>query len=245
MVEERLLNWFGAVEHVPDSVIREITKVKKIDHHYEQIMVEIETTTEEHQLAKLLIKLQHLTDLKVQIVGSINDTFGDATDAVKAEFRKIEHESQVFDSAKSEKKSKAKETETKEDGSPGKTKKDPTDKKKEPKKRPRTVPKPDKEQRVKDDRDARKRQKRETEKKQTDTSNNDKAEETYCFCKQVSYGHMICCDNSKCDFGWFHFSCVGLQHKPKGKWFCTDVCKDTQKPAPNGRGRKRRESDNE
>ena len=77
MVEERLLNWFGAVEHVPDSVIREITKVKKIDHHYEQIMVEIETTTEEHQLAKLLIKLQHLTDLKVQIVGSINDTFGE------------------------------------------------------------------------------------------------------------------------------------------------------------------------
>ena len=76
MVEERLLNWFGAVEHVPDSVIREISKVKKIDHHYEQIMDEIEETQEENKLAKLLIKLQQLTDLKLQIVGSINDTFG-------------------------------------------------------------------------------------------------------------------------------------------------------------------------
>merc|ERR1711970_87418 len=102
-------------------------------------MDEIESTTEEHKLAKLLIKLQHLTDLKLQIVGSINDTFGDATDAVKAEFRKIEHESQVFDSAKSERKSKG---ETKEDGSPGKNKKETADKRKEPKKRPRTVPKP-------------------------------------------------------------------------------------------------------
>lgn len=143
MVEERLLNWFGAVEHVPDSVIREISKVKKIDHHYEQIMDEIEATTEEQKLAKLLIKLQHLTDLKLQIVGSINDTFGDATDAVKAEFRKIEHESQVFDSAasKSERKSK-KDSDSKEDGnSPGKNKKETGDRRKEPKKRPRTVPK--------------------------------------------------------------------------------------------------------
>ena len=44
-------------------------------------------------------------------------------------------------------------------------------------------------------------------------------EPTYCLCNQVSYGEMIGCDNDECP-GWFHFSCVGLNHKPKGKWYC-------------------------
>ena len=76
MVEERLLNWFGAVETVPETVIREITKVKKIDYHYDEIMTKIEETSDENELARLLIKLQQLADMKLQIVGSINDTFG-------------------------------------------------------------------------------------------------------------------------------------------------------------------------
>lgn len=37
---------------------------------------------------------------------------------------------------------------------------------------------------------------------------------------QVSYGEMICCDNEECSMEWFHFSCVSLNTKPKGKWFC-------------------------
>lgn len=37
---------------------------------------------------------------------------------------------------------------------------------------------------------------------------------------QVSYGEMIGCDNDLCPIEWFHFSCVGLTNKPKGKWFC-------------------------
>ncbi|KAL7865323.1 hypothetical protein SRHO_G00105700 [Serrasalmus rhombeus] len=48
----------------------------------------------------------------------------------------------------------------------------------------------------------------------------DPNEPTYCLCEQVSYGEMICCDNDKCPIEWFHFSCVGLHHKPKGKWYC-------------------------
>ncbi|CAL4060034.1 unnamed protein product, partial [Meganyctiphanes norvegica] len=39
-------------------------------------------------------------------------------------------------------------------------------------------------------------------------------------CAQVSYGEMIGCDNDLCPIEWFHFSCVGLTNKPKGKWFC-------------------------
>lgn len=48
----------------------------------------------------------------------------------------------------------------------------------------------------------------------------DPDEPTYCLCEQVSFGEMIGCDNDECPIEWFHFSCVGLHHKPKGKWFC-------------------------
>jgi len=48
----------------------------------------------------------------------------------------------------------------------------------------------------------------------------DPDEQTYCLCVQISYGEMICCDNDKCPIEWFHFSCVSLLTKPKGKWFC-------------------------
>lgn len=56
------------------------------------------------------------------------------------------------------------------------------------------------------------------------SNSNDRAggnrEPTYCFCKNVSYGDMIACDNKECPYEWFHFPCVGLSAKPEGKWFC-------------------------
>lgn len=48
----------------------------------------------------------------------------------------------------------------------------------------------------------------------------DENEPTYCVCDEISYGEMICCDNDLCPIEWFHFSCVSLLSKPKGKWFC-------------------------
>ncbi|KHJ44462.1 PHD-finger [Trichuris suis] len=50
-------------------------------------------------------------------------------------------------------------------------------------------------------------------------------EPVYCICRQVSYGQMICCDNEKCEMEWFHFKCVHLATKPKGKWYCPS-CRD-------------------
>uniref|UniRef100_A0A2K6GLD1 Inhibitor of growth family member 5 n=1 Tax=Propithecus coquereli TaxID=379532 RepID=A0A2K6GLD1_PROCO len=46
----------------------------------------------------------------------------------------------------------------------------------------------------------------------------DPNEPTYCLCHQVSYGEMIGCDNPDCPIEWFHFACVDLTTKPKGKW---------------------------
>ena len=48
----------------------------------------------------------------------------------------------------------------------------------------------------------------------------DPNEPTYCLCQQVSYGEMIGCDNQDCPIEWFHFPCMALQTKPKGKWYC-------------------------
>lgn len=50
----------------------------------------------------------------------------------------------------------------------------------------------------------------------------DPNEPVYCYCRQVSYGDMIGCDNPNCALEWFHYQCVGLTAPPKGKWYCKE-----------------------
>lgn len=50
----------------------------------------------------------------------------------------------------------------------------------------------------------------------------DPNEPKYCTCHQVSFGEMIACDNKDCPIEWFHFACVDLKSKPKGKWYCPE-----------------------
>jgi len=70
----------------------------------------------------------------------------------------------------------------------------------------------------------RKKMKKKKTRQQSDSPPNipdvDPDEPTYCLCDQVSYGDMIGCDNDLCPIEWFHFSCVSLSTKPKGKWYC-------------------------
>lgn len=48
-------------------------------------------------------------------------------------------------------------------------------------------------------------------------------EPKYCYCDQVSYGHMVACDNAGCKREWFHLSCAGLTEPPKStKWYCRE-----------------------
>ncbi|KAG2177254.1 hypothetical protein INT43_007911, partial [Umbelopsis isabellina] len=51
----------------------------------------------------------------------------------------------------------------------------------------------------------------------------DPNEPVYCFCRQVSYGEMVACDNDECEIEWFHLPCVKLTTVPRGKWYC-DNC---------------------
>ena len=51
------------------------------------------------------------------------------------------------------------------------------------------------------------------------------APNTYCWCGGEDEGSMVACDCTTCPRQWFHFKCVGLTRKPRGKWFCSDNCK--------------------
>jgi hypothetical protein len=54
-------------------------------------------------------------------------------------------------------------------------------------------------------------------------------EPLYCVCREISYGQMICCDNDGCRIEWFHFNCVKLVMKPKGKWYCPECRGDSHR----------------
>lgn len=41
----------------------------------------------------------------------------------------------------------------------------------------------------------------------------DPNEPVFCFCKRVSFGDMVACENEECPIEWFHFGCVGLKEQ--------------------------------
>ncbi|KAI0122442.1 hypothetical protein F4814DRAFT_408742 [Daldinia grandis] len=54
----------------------------------------------------------------------------------------------------------------------------------------------------------------------------DEAEEKlYCLCQHKESGDMIACDNQNCPYEWFHWKCVGLKSKPRGKWMCPECAR--------------------
>lgn len=62
----------------------------------------------------------------------------------------------------------------------------------------------------------------------SDGADEDGDEPRYCYCNEVSYGHMIACDNESCPREWFHLACVNMEKAPNArtKWFCSDECKE-------------------
>ena len=70
-----------------------------------------------------------------------------------------------------------------------------------------------------------------------DNSKNVAEDESFCYCEQGEFGTMICCDNNACSIGWFHYPCVNVESKPKGKWYCPD-CRKLQQFSRCGKKRK-------
>ena len=52
----------------------------------------------------------------------------------------------------------------------------------------------------------------------------DQVKTKFCLCGGDDVGKMVACDNTTCPIEWFHFLCVGLARKPRGKWYCSN-CK--------------------
>ena len=64
-----------------------------------------------------------------------------------------------------------------------------------------------------------------SQKSNTETGVSSASPTTYCWCHGGESGKMVACDNPQCAIEWFHFKCVGLTRKPRGKWFCSESCK--------------------
>ncbi|KAI1413561.1 hypothetical protein F5Y13DRAFT_179323 [Hypoxylon sp. FL1857] len=50
----------------------------------------------------------------------------------------------------------------------------------------------------------------------------------HCLCKRKETGNKIICGNSACPYEWFHWKCVGLKSKPRGKWLCPECAKPSR-----------------
>lgn len=53
-------------------------------------------------------------------------------------------------------------------------------------------------------------------------------ESLYCLCNQPKSGRMVACSNTDCEIAWFHYKCLNIRRKPKGKWLCPDCSFDEE-----------------
>ena len=188
-----------------------------------------------------LIASQDIGDDKIQIVQTLTDT-------IENKVRQLEHDSQNLDFGRGEEEEHSPvKTIKKDDREKASAKKRKTVKEEEEPSKPAT---PNGKKKVKSSSNLKTVQEKQTGSSSTNTPTSssgpgkrggkktvgdrtrersvspprhldiDPDEPTYCLCDQVSYGEMIGCDNDLCPIEWFHFSCVQLSSKPKGKWFC-------------------------
>ncbi|XP_067885459.1 inhibitor of growth protein 2 [Heterodontus francisci] len=233
-------DYLESVEALPLELQRSVSLLREIDTRYREVLKELDDAYEKykqetditqrkrllHHLQRALINSQELGDEKIQIVtqmseqvencaremDSHSECFEDPTEHEKS-IEKVKVEvSQTERPSRRPRRQKNGENrelchignETEEGEEQPKEKKSKSAKKKRSKARP------------------------EREVSPIDFPI-DPNEPTYCLCNQVSYGEMIGCDNDECPIEWFHFSCVGLTYKPKGKWYCPKCRGDTEK----------------
>ncbi|XP_077333409.1 inhibitor of growth protein 2 [Lithobates pipiens] len=234
--------YMECMETLPMDIQRTISVLREIDTKYREALKEIDEVSEKHsnesdphqkkrllqQLQRALIVTQELGDDKIQLVTQVLELVENRTKQIdalgKGFFEPDEGEKPSSEKSKSESNTAERST-----------------------RRPRRQrnsesrdlchmvngtddgDEPPKEKKAKSS----KKKKRTKAKQEREVSPIpfvvDPNEPTYCLCNQVSYGEMIGCDNEECAIEWFHFSCVGLTYKPKGKWYCPDCRGDNEK----------------
>ncbi|KAG8453787.1 hypothetical protein GDO86_000423 [Hymenochirus boettgeri] len=234
--------YLECVESLPLEIQRTVTLLWEIDSKYREALKEIDDAFEKHsnemdanqkkrhlqQLQRALIVTQELGDDKIQLVTQVLEMLENRTKQMEAQSKGL------FDSEESEKSVEKPKVET--NPSERSTRRPRRQRNSESRELCHLVngldegdDQPPKEKKSKSS----KKKKRSKAKQEREVSPVpfaiDPNEPTYCLCNQVSYGEMIGCDNEECTIEWFHFSCVGLTYKPKGKWFCPDCRGDNEK----------------
>ena len=75
MPKKSKISWNKRVTNDPFLSNTEL-QIKIIDHHYAEILLKLEKVENDENLIKeLLIRLQHLLDVKIELTSSINDHF--------------------------------------------------------------------------------------------------------------------------------------------------------------------------
>ena len=242
-------DYLDYVENVPDDLQRHHSRLRELDmSQHQDLLTELESLVTQFEAEKddpvaqrkLLVKMQlpliasqDIGDDKIQIVQVLTDT-------IENKIRQLEHDSMNLDFGRGEEEESPVKSNKKED-------KEKSVKKRKNKDDDDTKPAtPNGKKKVKTSSNLKsgpdksgsgppassgpggKRGKKGPDNKRDrsisppDLSHVDidPDEPTYCLCDQVSYGEMIGCDNDLCPIEWFHFTCVQLSSKPKGKWFC-------------------------
>ncbi|XP_056432018.1 inhibitor of growth protein 2 [Gadus chalcogrammus] len=249
-------DYLECVESLPLDIQRNVSLLREIDSKYQEVLQEVDDVFERYkgeqdaaqrkrlqgQLQRALILSQELGDEKIHVVTQM-------TELVENRSRQMDSHSQCLqEPAESERPPAAVERRS------GPPQEPPAPPERSSARRPRRqrnsesrdschnsangsladdpVDEPPSSQpREKKSKSAKKKKRK--AKQERDASPVDFAidpnEPTYCLCEQVSYGEMIGCDNEQCPIEWFHFSCVGLTYKPKGKWYCPKCRGDSEK----------------
>ncbi|NP_001090490.1 inhibitor of growth family member 2 S homeolog [Xenopus laevis] len=234
--------YLECVDSLPLEIQRSVTLLREIDSQYREALKEVDDVFEKHsnetdashkkrllqQLQRALIMTQELGDDKIQLVTQVFELIENRTKQMESLCKGF------FDQEESEKfveKNKADSTACERS-----TRRPRRHRNSESRDLCHMVngmddleEQPPKEKKSKSS----KKKKRSKAKQEREVSPIpfaiDPNEPTYCLCNQVSFGEMIGCDNDECTIEWFHFSCVGLTYKPKGKWFCPDCRGDNEK----------------
>uniref|UniRef100_A0A3P9J9T8 Inhibitor of growth protein n=1 Tax=Oryzias latipes TaxID=8090 RepID=A0A3P9J9T8_ORYLA len=245
-------DYLECVESLPLDIQRNVSVLREIDSKYQEVLKEVDEVFERYkdeedaaqrkrlqiQLQRALISSQELGDEKIHVVTQMTELVENRSrqmdshslclqESCDAERLPVERRSSVQESPAPERASnrrprRQRNSESRDSSLPsanGSLLDDPLD----------DPPLPA--QREKKSKSSKKKKRK--AKQERDTSPVDFAidpnEPTYCLCEQVSYGEMIGCDNEQCPIEWFHFSCVGLSYKPKGKWYCPKCRGDNEK----------------
>ncbi|XP_036373000.1 inhibitor of growth protein 2 [Megalops cyprinoides] len=242
-------DYLECVESLPLDIQRNVSLLREIDTKYQEVLKEVDDVFEKYkkevdggqrkrlqnQLQRALISSQELGDEKIHVVTQMMELvenrsrqmdshslcFQEPAEAERVAAEKGRQEAPPPERSSARRPRRQRNSESRDSGGAANGVEEAGE---EP-----PPPPPPREKKSK----SAKKKKRSKAKPEREASpaefTIDPNEPTYCLCDQVSYGEMIGCDNEQCPIEWFHFSCVGLTYKPKGKWYCPKCRGDSEK----------------